>query len=121
MSLFVDINVKLSEEKATEDSGIKQFLFQVKTNAGKKKFDKFIADQLNDDCWGFVINNETVFNSYNEEGWNQIIDNKIKRDYLINNIDKVLSRIYTDKLYGSTLRIYMANGPAKEQMSRIQL
>lgn len=114
MDSFPEVKFKLSEEKTTKDSGIKQFLFTVNSKKGKEKFEKFFSELLEDDCWGLKIGEEIIFNLYKENTWNEIIDINIKREQLVKLPNSILSRIYFQEMKGFKIEFYMAKGPTRK-------
>lgn len=138
MGSFPEIKFKLSEKETKEDLEITQFLYNVKSQNGKKKFEKFFSKLLNGDCWGLQINKETIFSNYyqmNSEdvdftsyfhnkkektidhdkiNWNTIISNKIKYDYLSKNYKNILDDIYVYEIEGTKISVYISTGPARK-------
>lgn len=86
--------------------------FSLGPNGNYPKLLELIQDYVGADCWAFVVNNEILFNNYNDESktFKQIIEEKIIRDKIIENPHSVLVEVNRRNV-NTVIEIYMFPKP----------
>jgi hypothetical protein len=78
---------------------------------------KLIQEYVGADCWAFVVNNEILFNSYNNDtkSFKEIINEKIIRDKIIENAHSILVEINRREV-NMKIEIYMFGAPTSYKL-----
>lgn len=86
--------------------------FSLGPDGDYSKLLKLIQDYVGADCWAFVVNDEILFNAYNDESktFKQIIEEKIIRDKIIENAHSVLVEVNRRNV-NTVIEIYMFPTP----------
>ena len=78
---------------------------------------KLIRDYVSEDCWAFIINDEALFNTYNNESktYTAILNEKMIRDKIVEDIYGILSEISYRNI-NTKIEIYMFAAPASYKL-----
>lgn len=86
--------------------------FSVVSDEDYSKLLTLIQEYVGADCWAFTINNEILFNSYNNETktFKQVLEEKIIRDKIIESAHSILCEVNRRNV-DTRIDIYMFSKP----------